>query len=85
MEFILELISNALGNFNEFLKSLIDFDNNFFSVYETYISNLPELIKILGALALTLFSVTGLFVFLKKMIKVLIIIAIILVIYLALQ
>ena len=85
MEFILELISSTLGNFNDFLKNLIDFDNNFFSLYETYISNLPELIKILGALALTLFSVTGLFVFLKKMIKVLIIIAIVLVIYLALQ
>lgn len=83
MEFILELIKNVIGNFNDFLKTLIDFDNNFFLLYNTYVSNLPEFLKILGAFALTIFSITGLFVFLKKMIKILVIIAIVSVIILA--
>ena len=85
MESIIQLIGNLIGDFNEWLKSIIAFDDNFYNIYNTYIVPLPELLKILGAALIAVFSFTGLIVFLKKMIKVIFIIAVVLIIVLALS
>ncbi len=36
MESIIQLIGNLIGDFNEWLKSIIAFDDNFYNIYNIY-------------------------------------------------
>ena len=82
---ILDFINNIFGDVNSFLQDLIQFDQLILGFYDQVISPLPELIKIPGSILLLIIVILGTIQFVKKMLKLFIIAAVILVIVLALS
>ena len=82
---ILDFINNIFGNVNAFLQDLIQFDQLILGFYDQVISPLPELIKIPGSILLLIIVILGTIQFVKKMLKLFIVAAVILVIVLALS
>ncbi len=70
--------------FNVFLQGTLDIDGRLIALYQEFISPLPELIKIVGIVFAGIILVLGIFSFIKKMLKLFVILAIILVIVMAL-
>lgn len=67
-------------NFNGFLQDSLDLDGKFHALYDTFVSPLPEIVKILGAVFLAVIIVFGTISFVKKLLKLFVVIAVILVI-----
>ena len=82
---ILDFINNIFGDVNSFLQDLIQFDQLILGFYDQVIAPLPELIKIPGSILLLIIVILGTIQFVKKMLKLFIIAAVILVIVLALS
>lgn len=82
---ILNFINNIFGDINGFLQNFIQFDARILSFYEEVIAPLPELIKIPGSVLIVVILVLGTIQFVKKMLKLFIIVAVILVIVLAMS
>lgn len=75
---ISDFFSNIYGTVNDWIRNLIHFDQVFMDLYNQFIVPLPELIKILGAGLLVIIIVLGVISFVKKMLKLFIVIAVIL-------
>ena len=66
------------GNFNDWLSRLLDIDNRLISLYNEFVSPLPELIKLVGIVFVGFIFVFGTIGFVKKMLKLFIVLAVIL-------
>lgn len=82
---ILNFINNIFGDINGFLQNLIQFDELILGFYDQVIAPLPELVKIPGSVLLAVIIVLGTIQFVKKMLKLFIVVAVILVIVLAMS
>lgn len=65
---------------NGFLRTSLDIDGKVISLYNQYVSPIPELFKILGAAFLVIIIVFGVLGFVKKLSKLFIALAVILLI-----
>lgn len=83
MQGILRFLGDIIGNLDGWLKSTIQFDQTLLELYNQFIVPLPELFKILGGVLLSIIIVLGTFTFIKKLLKLFIVIAVIIVIVLA--
>jgi uncharacterized membrane protein len=70
--------------FNGFLQTSLDIDGRLIALYQEFVSPLPEVIKIVGIVFAGIILVLGVFSFIKKMLKLFVVLAIILVIVMAL-
>ena len=68
---------NIFGSINGYLMETLNLDGLFLGLYEQYVQPFPELFKILGAVFLLFVIVLGVISFVKKMLKLFIVIAII--------
>ncbi|HAX02024.1 MAG: hypothetical protein A2Y45_02420 [Tenericutes bacterium GWC2_34_14] len=66
------------GNFNDWLSGLLDIDNRLIGLYNEFVSPLPELIKLVGIVFVGFILVFGTIGFVKKMLKLFIVLAVIL-------
>ena len=82
---ILDFLNNIFGDVNAFLQNLIQFDDLILGFYDQVIAPLPELVKIPGSILMAVVIVLGTIQFVKKMLKLFIVIAVILVIVLAMS
>jgi len=82
-ETIKNFFMSQYDNFNGFLQDKINFDGMLWDLYNQFVVPLPEIIKILGAAFLAVIIVFGVISFVKKLLKLFIVIAVILVIVLA--
>jgi hypothetical protein len=82
---IMNFINNIFGDINGFLQNLIQFDELILGFYDQVIAPLPELVKIPGSVLLAVIIVLGTIQFVKKMLKLFIAVAVILVIVLAMS
>lgn len=82
---IFNFINNIFGDINGFLQNLIQFDDLILGFYDQVIAPLPELVKIPGSVLLAIIIVLGTIQFVKKMLKLFIVVAVILVIVLAMS
>ena len=82
---ILNFVNSIFGDINGFLQNLIGLDNLILNLYEQFIKPLPELVKIPGTVLLLVIIILGTIQFVKKMLKLFVVIAVILVIVLALS
>lgn len=82
---IFDFINNIFGDINGFLQNLIQFDERILGLYDQMIVPLPELVKIPGSILLAVIIVLGTIQFVKKMLKLFIAVAVILVIVLAMS
>jgi hypothetical protein len=77
-EWIQSLFGLLYGRFNTFLQDSLDIDGKLIFLYNEFVAPLPEVIKIAGLAFLSIIIVLGVFSFIKKMLKLFIVIAIIL-------
>ena len=66
------------GKFNGFLQTTLDIDGKVLALYDQFVVPLPEIIKILGMVFLGIIIVLGVLSFVKKMLKLFIVLAVIL-------
>lgn len=66
------------GRFNDFLQTTLDIDGKVLALYDQFIVPLPEIIKIVGMVFLGIVIVLGVISFVKKMLKLFIVLAVIL-------
>lgn len=66
------------GRFNGFLQNTLDIDNKLIALYQEFVAPLPEVIKIVGIVFLGIVIVLGVISFVKKMLKLFIVLAVIL-------
>jgi len=66
------------GRFNGFLADTLDLDGKLLVLYDQFVSPLPELIKIVGVVFVGIVIVLGTISFVKKMLKLFIVLAVIL-------
>ena len=69
---------NIYGSVNGWMQNTIQFDQIAMDLYSQFIVPLPEIVKILGAGLLAVIIVLGVISFVKKMLKLFIVIAVIL-------
>lgn len=81
-ETVWQWILDLFGSFDQFLKETINFDQLVLDFYSNVIAPLPEWMKILGTLALVIIIVFGIFSIAKKLLKLAIFIAVVLLIIL---
>lgn len=77
-EAIKEFFVNIYESANGWMQSAFGFDTIILDLYNQFIVPLPELVKILGAGLLAIIIVLGVISFVKKMLKLFIVIAVIL-------
>lgn len=77
-ETITNLFESLYGRFNSYLTDLLDIDSRLIGLYGEYISPLPELIKVVGIVFVGFILVFGTIGFVKKMLKLFIVLAVIL-------
>jgi hypothetical protein len=75
---------NLYDKFNSFLQDTLDIVGKFISLYQEFIVPLPEIIKIVGIVFLGIIIVLGVLSFVKKMLKLFVVLAVILAIVLIL-
>ena len=77
-DMIKTFVERIFGGFNNLLKSWIGFDEKILNLYNQFIEPQPEIFKILGLVFLSIIIVLGVISFVKKMLKLFIVIAVIL-------
>lgn len=77
-ETIKNFFLSLFGSFNDFLQRTFQFDELILGLYDQFIVPLPELFKILGAVFLAIIIVFGVISFVKKLLKLFIVLAVIL-------
>ncbi|MBU1141602.1 MAG: hypothetical protein KKG64_03675 [Firmicutes bacterium] len=75
-------LESIYGKFNGFLSDTLDIDGKLLGLYDQFVSPLPEVIKIVGAVFVGIILVLGTLSFVKKMLKLFIVLAVILAIVL---
>ena len=75
---------NLYDKFNSFLQDTLDIDGKLINLYQEFIVPLPEIIKIVGIVFLGIIIVLGVLSFVKKMLKLFVVLAVILAIVLIL-
>ncbi|MDX9690982.1 MAG: hypothetical protein RBT45_00905 [Acholeplasmataceae bacterium] len=75
---ITDFVEKIFGGFNNLLKDWIGFDDKILGLYDQFIAPQPEIFKILGAVFVGIILVLGVMSFVKKMLKLFIVIAVIL-------
>ncbi|TNF09724.1 MAG: hypothetical protein EP317_00300 [Bacillota bacterium] len=75
---IKDFVERIFGGFNNLIKDLVGFDEKILGLYDQFIAPQPEIFKILGAVFLGIIIVLGVISFVKKMLKLFIVIAVIL-------
>jgi len=75
---------NLYEKFDAFLEDTLGLDQKLIDLYQEYITPIPEIIKILGLVFLGIIIVLGVLSFVKKMLKLFIVLAVILAIVLIL-
>jgi hypothetical protein len=83
MQSIFRFIGDLIGRFDGLLENIFKFDERVLDLYNNFISPLPELFKLLGAALLAVIIVIGTITFMKKLVKLFVVIAVIIVIVLA--
>lgn len=83
MQSIFTFIGDLIQRFDVFLKNIIQFDQTVLNLYNDIIAPIPELFKLLGAILLAVIVVLGTVTFMKKLVKLFVVIAVIIVIVLA--
>ncbi len=78
-------VDRVFGGFNNLLEEWIGFDEKLLSLYNEFIAPQPELFKIIGFAFFAIIVVLGVISFVKKMVKLFLVIAIILAIIVLLQ
>ncbi len=73
-----DFIVSLYGRFNGFLADTLDIDGKLLGLYDQFVTPLPEVIKIVGAVFLGIVIVLGTIGFVKKMLKLFIVLAVIL-------
>jgi hypothetical protein len=71
-------LESIYGRFNGFLADTLDLDGKLLGLYDQFVSPLPELIKIVGVVFVGIVIVLGTISFVKKMLKLFIVLAVIL-------
>ena len=66
------------GRFNDFLRDALDIDGQLIGLYDQFVSPLDEVFKIVGVVFLSIIIVLGVLSFVKKMLKLFIVLAVIL-------
>lgn len=79
-ESIWQWILDLFGSFDQFLKETINYDQLVLDFYQNVVAPLPEWMKILGTLALVVVLVFGIFSIAKKLLKLAIFLAVVLLI-----
>lgn len=69
---------NLYERFNTFLQDTLDIDGRLIGLYEEFIVPLPELIKIVGIVFIAIILILGVLSFVKKMLKLFVVLAVIL-------
>ncbi|MFU8793067.1 MAG: hypothetical protein ACNA7K_03495 [Acholeplasmataceae bacterium] len=64
--------------FNDFLQATLDIDGRLIALYQEFVVPLPELIKIVGIVFTGIIIVLGVLSFVKKMLKLFVVLAVIL-------
>ena len=82
---ILGFFSNLIGSLDGWLESTIQLDDRVLGFYQDIIVPIPEVFKLLGALLFVVIVIMGTFTFIKKLLKLFIVIAVIIVIVLAIS
>ena len=77
-ETIKNFFSSIHDRFNAFLQNTLDIDGRLIGLYEEFIVPIPELIKIVGVVFVSIILVLGVLSFVKKMLKLFVVLAIIL-------
>lgn len=85
MSGILEFFFGLFGGFNEWLQATIEFDENVLNLYNEFIAPIPEVFKLVGTVFLGIVIVLGTASFIKKMLKLFLILAVIIVIAMAMS
>lgn len=83
MDSILQFFTDIIGSFDGWLESTLQFDQTILDLYNTFVEPIPELFKILGAVFLAVIIVLGTISFIKKMLKLFLVIAVIIIIVMA--
>ncbi|MDY0075189.1 MAG: hypothetical protein WC992_04200 [Acholeplasmataceae bacterium] len=77
-ETIKNFFEGIYGSFNGWLQNLLDIDNRLIGLYQEFVAPLPELIKLVGIVFVGFILVFGTIGFVKKMLKLFIVLAVIL-------
>mgnify|MGYP000854169448 CR=1 FL=1 len=83
MDGILQFFTDIIGSLDGWLESTLQFDNNLLGLYNDYIAPIPELFKLVGAVFLGIIIVLGTASFVKKMLKLFLVLAVIIIIVMA--
>lgn len=83
MDSILQFFTDIIGSLDGWLESTLQFDQTLLDLYDAYIKPIPELFKILGTVFLGIIIVLGTISFIKKMLKLFLVIAVIIIIVMA--
>jgi type IV secretory pathway VirB2 component (pilin) len=78
LETIKGFFESLYGRFNGYLQDLLDIDNRLIGLYNDFVAPLPELIKLVGIVFVGFILVFGTIGFVKKMLKLFIVLAVIL-------
>jgi hypothetical protein len=79
---IKNLVDSIFGGFNNLLQDWIGFDEKILGLYDQFIVPQPELFKLVGFAFFAIIVVLGVMSFVKKMLKLFIVLAVILAIVL---
>lgn len=74
---IIDFFAKTGSQIDGWLKSTINLDQKIIDLYQSYVVPLPEIYKILGAILLLIIIVLGVFSFIKKAMKLFLVIAVI--------
>lgn len=77
-EAIKQFFVNLFNQFNSFLANTLQLDQLVVTLYNDYIAPIPEIFKILGIVFLVIILVFGVIAFVRKLLKLFIVLAVIL-------
>jgi hypothetical protein len=82
MSFIWDIVQgfffSLYDRFNDFLRNTLDIDGTLLGLYDQFIAPIDEVFKIVGVVFLGIIIVLGVLSFVKKMLKLFIVLAVIL-------
>ena len=85
MDGILQFFTDIIGSLDSWLESTLQFDNTLLGLYNDYIAPIPEFFKLVGAVFLGIIIVLGTASFVKKMLKLFLVLAVIIIIVMAIS
>ena len=83
MDAILQFFTDIVGSLDGWLESVLKFDETIVGLYNDYVAPIPELFKVVGTVFLGIIIVLGTASFIKKMLKLFLVLAVIIIIVMA--